>query len=167
MTSTTSPAVPTVPCTLCGVAYTPEHPAQRICRVCTSPRCPICRTYLADVQSNAVRDRVYCSLRCRQRARAGLRYTLLGRDNYTCQKCKQKYDENKPQELKRLMLKVMDGTAPSVASNVASFCEACEPDNLPAGTEAALLRRTLFFQIDPNQPLGPVSRQEMRRRHRK
>lgn len=154
-----------IACKTCGVAFTPEHPAQTVCRACVTPRCPICRWYLD--APNTTRDRVYCSNRCRQRARAGAKYTIMGRDAYTCQRCGQKYDENNPQEMKRLAVKMLDPSGEAVAINAATFCERCEPTGLPPGLGSELLRRTTFFKIDPNQPLGPISRQDMRRRHRK
>lgn len=153
-------------CARCSTVFTEEHDAQTVCRACVTPRCPVCRWYIDPSRV----DKTYCTDRCRQRARAGAKYTIMGRDNYTCQKCGQKYDETKPQEMKKLRVKMFDqvsnGSEP-IPLNTATFCENCKPDNLPPGTEAALLRRTTFFQIDPNQPLGPISRQDMRRRKNK
>lgn len=153
-------------CARCKLDFVEEHDAQTVCRICVTPRCPVCRWYIEKAQH----DKVYCSERCRQRARAGAKYTIMGRDNYTCQKCGQKYDETKPQELKKLRVKIFDavthGDKP-IPINTATFCDNCDPSNLPSGIEADLLRRTTFFQIDPNQPLGPISRQDMRRRKNK
>ena len=155
-----------VACVVCAHVFEQEHPRQTVCRVCVTPRCPVCCWHMTD----APLDAVYCSHRCRQRARAGSRYTLLGRDNYTCARCVFVGDEDNPASMRRLTL--FSWGNPRTAANTVTMCRSCSKtsvfsDLVTQAWERANRTRNEFFKIDNDQPMTGLSRGEMRRRKRR
>lgn len=171
-------------CAQCLMVFTSEHPKQTVCRLCVHPRCPVCRGFLPGSQTNAAQ--VYCSDTCRQRARAGDRYMILNRDNFTCRVCSRAAasgsdgaaSQGEPGwvaggSLLLNQLVTASWGAVAVAGNTVTLCDSCSLPTDSTGAPAIpvawvlwLEKRNSFFAIDPNKPLKGLSRGAVRRRTR-
>lgn len=154
-----SDALSTMLCRLCRLPFTQEHPSQSVCRICVMPRCGVCHVPVQGF-------RRYCSPMCRQRARAGDRYTILSRDGFMCRVCGHDASDE-PQELKKMQTPSWSDGAPT-ASTTVTLCEKCSlPDPIPDAWVERLTTSNSFFGLDPNRPLRGLSRGAVRRNRRR
>ena len=156
-------ATANVPCRVCGVAFVQEHPRQTVCRVCVTPRCAVCCWHLTDAPLGSI----YCGPVCRQRARAGSRYMVLGRDNFTCALCGFVGRDDDPVSLRRLDVFCWGDGVPTAGTAI-TVCRDCKDGRviapeLAAEWERTLLKRNSFFGIRSDLPLRGLSRGEKRR----
>jgi hypothetical protein len=146
-------------CSSCGVQYEPEHPRQRVCRVCTMPRCGVCRVFVTGPRS-------YCSSRCRQRARAGSLYVVLHRDSYRCYGCGFEADEDVPAQLRTMRVETWSSNPKHARyGNSFTMCANCTsppPDTIPMDWVFRIDNRNHLFGLDRDTPLGPATRTAVR-----